>query len=156
QPRARQTICPDRPRCLPDFGSYRLDLGQAAFPSVRDGKPCKRFETEVGDNRHFILAFICLGQIRRTAPSGLEQFIYFVIANLEVSATCDRDGRRIAVFQDFLAVRSILDLKCDTEACIAPDLVVDDASRLLGGQDQVDTKAPADPGCTDELADKVR
>ena len=93
-------------------------------------------------------ASIVVGHLRRITcpgPAGLEFLKDLVISNLQETPACAGDKSSVRAFEHFVGILLVRDAQCNTEARIAPDLIVHDAARLLGCKDQVHAQRPTDP-----------
>ena len=94
--------------------------------------------------------------VGRPRPCRLAHLEELVEADLHVEAAGRRERRRVRPLDDLHAVGLLLHLEADAEAAVGPDLVVDHARRLLGGQDEVHAEAAADARRAHELAHELR
>ena len=77
------------------------------------------------------------------------------MADLQVALATPGQAGRIWSLQHVMAVLGLLDAQADAEAGIRPDLVVHGRTGLLGGQDQVQSHAPADASRAYQLVDEI-
>ena len=112
----------------------------------------------VDDLHRFVLLLdhFVLRDVFGAAPCGLAHGEVFVVAHLQVEPAGVLQAGGVRALEHVLAVAGVLHAQADAELGVAPDLVVDHAGGLLGGQDQVDAQASADAGGTDQLVHELR
>lgn len=75
-----------------------------------------------------------------TGPSNLAEIVIVVVADLEVKGTGLFEVSGVRFAKDFIRVATVLDFETDFEFGIGPDLVVDDTTGFLRGENEMNAE----------------
>ena len=104
---------------------------------------------------NFLLAALVAVVIRCTAPTGLKQLIYFIIADLKITPARLCNISRIRLVQHIVTVLSVLNTQTKSEFCIWPNVIVNRTARFLCCKNKVNSKTSSDLCNTDQLTHKI-
>ena len=92
----------------------------------------------------------------RSAPSGLKQLVYLIVANLQIAPASLGQIGGIGLMKDVIRILLVLNTEAELESGVAPDIIINSPAGLLGGQNKVYTQTAAHLGHTDEFPHKIR